>query len=258
MKCSIIDARCDRLLRGSGPLAVLGVLFAAPFAHAVGTDPLNDTGITGCGNALHNNLTCTSLTSFPAQQDASFGRDVDALDNNDGVAGFSFTKIAADGTALAANATEWHCVLDNVTGLMWEVKTNDGGMHDKDWQYSWYQSDKAINGGNAGKKNGGSCHNTKDCDTLRFTAAVNAENFCGHADWRMPTREELLGIVYFNSINPAIDTDYFPNTVNASYWTATPNVDNTAGAWLVRFGKGGDAWDAKIDPHYLRLVRNAQ
>ena len=27
---------------------------------------------------------------------------------------------------------------DNVTGLIREVKTDDGGLHDKDWTYTWY------------------------------------------------------------------------------------------------------------------------
>jgi len=31
-------------------------------------------------------------------------------------------------------------VRDNVTGLIWENKTDDGTIHDKNNQYTWYDS----------------------------------------------------------------------------------------------------------------------
>jgi hypothetical protein len=31
-------------------------------------------------------------------------------------------------------------VRDNVTGLVWEVKTADGGLRDQKWSYTWYDS----------------------------------------------------------------------------------------------------------------------
>ena len=56
-----------------------------------------------------------------------------------GAAGFDYTKIANDGSELPADAPlgsaagEWACTRDNATGLVWEVKTDDGGLRDMDW-----------------------------------------------------------------------------------------------------------------------------
>ncbi len=73
-------------------------------------------------------------------QDAQVGRDADqsTSTNNDadGRRGFNFTKIGADGKALVIQnqawsntdletaGSKWSCVKDNVTGLIWEVKTD--------------------------------------------------------------------------------------------------------------------------------------
>lgn len=55
-----------------------------------------------------------------------------------------FIKIANNGKELPDSAllgnqpTDWACLKDTKTGLIWEVKTDDGGLRDKDWLYSWY------------------------------------------------------------------------------------------------------------------------
>ena len=98
--------------------------------------PLNDTGITWGGNyPSGNNATCIGETIN--QQDCSHGRDVTHNDDSDGHAGFSFTKLDSSGNILAASATQWSCVQDNITGLIWEIKTDDGGIHDKYNYYRW-------------------------------------------------------------------------------------------------------------------------
>ncbi|MCX7086850.1 MAG: DUF1566 domain-containing protein, partial [Methylococcales bacterium] len=169
---------------------------------------LNDTGITTCSDETTNGLACPQAT-HPGQ-DAEFGRDVTHNDNSDGHAGFSFTKISSSGAFLAASATQWNCVKDNVTGLMWEVKTDDNGLHDKDWSYTWYEPDNSKNGGNAGTQTGvtAACGNTGSCNTAAYVQAVNAEGWCGANDWRMPTRDELSGIAALDRVNPSIDTAY--------------------------------------------------
>lgn len=71
---------------------------------------------------------------------------------------FSYTKIANDGSELSktvklgTGAKDWACTKDNNTGLIWEVKTNDGGLRDKDWKYTWYNPDSKTNGGFEGYK----------------------------------------------------------------------------------------------------------
>ena len=93
---------------------------------------LNDTGITKCV-FFSIFADCTegigSIGSwFDHNQDAEVGRDYLATNGQltkvgAGIAGFDFTKISAAGEKLPATATAWSCVLDNQTGLMWEIKT---------------------------------------------------------------------------------------------------------------------------------------
>ena len=131
---------------------------------ALGLDIINDTGITACANATQNGLPCP-VADFPGQ-DAEHGRDLTHPDPADGHAGFSFTKLDADGAPLPAAAPDWVCVRDNLTGLVWEVKSDDGGLRDKDWTYTWYNPDPATNGGSAGTPDGGdNCFDAVRCDT---------------------------------------------------------------------------------------------
>lgn len=151
-------------VNASGESALSAEVSATPRAAVTVTGKLNDTGIDFFADAASN-----GLTSAPAGfegQDASYGRDAAALagaltKTGGGVAGFDFTKLGSDGTPLADQnaayaATPWNCVRDNVTGLIWEVKTDDGALRDKDNTYTWYNIDPATNGGVAGTAGGGS------------------------------------------------------------------------------------------------------
>ena len=219
---------------------------------------LNDTGITTCSNATTNGLPCP-VSGFPGQ-DAEFGRDKSANDNSDGHAGFSFTKISSTGAALPASATSWSCVKDNVTGLMWEIKTDDGGLHDRDWTYTWYEPDGTKNGGDAGTQNGGACGGTSPCDTQGFVQAVNTAGWCGAKDWRLPTVWELKSIISYDRTDPAIDTDYFPNTLSAWFWSSSSFQYAALGnnAWYVVFNDGYHNWERKSSDGKVRLVRGGQ
>ena len=216
---------------------------------------LNDTGITTCSNATANGLACP-VTDFPGQ-DAQFGRDVTHNDDSDGHAGFSFTKLDSNGNPLPTNATEWDCVKDNVTGLIWEVKTDEGGLRDKDNTYTWYEPDNSKNGGSAGTQNGGSCTGSA-CDTQGYVQAVNTQGLCGASDWRMPGRNELLSIVDNSRFNPAIDTDYFPNTPASDVWSSSPLAANSYYAWRVYFANGHNNYGYKANLYPVRLVRGGQ
>ncbi len=192
---------------------------------------------------------------------------------------FSYTKIANDGSELPKTAKlgtgskDWACTKDNNTGLIWEVKTTDGGLRDKDWEYSWYKPD-GDNGGSVGYQNGNGhpewCKGS-DCDTYAFTNAVNKQGLCGAKDWRMPTRDELQGLVYcsdgkydsddgectnYNSVTrPTINTTYFPNTESNWFWSSSPNAFLSSYAWYVYFDYGGSDSDYKHGSGFVRLVR---
>jgi hypothetical protein len=216
---------------------------------------LNDTGITTCSDDAGIGLSCP-LADYPGQ-DGDDGRDVTHNDDSDGHAGFSFSKLDANGNPLAASATAWSCVQDNVTGLIWEVKTDDGGLRDQDHRYTWYNPDDNANGGGAGTPDGGSCVGSA-CDTQGYAQAVNAQGLCGASDWRLPSREELRSIVNYNRYAPAIDVSYFPNTKSADYWSSSPNADFSLGAWDVNFSGGHDGSYNKNAGLAVRLVRGRQ
>jgi len=225
--------------------------------------PLNDTGIDWCANATQNFLACP-VSGFPGQ-DAEYGRDATHHDDSDGHAGFSFTKIANSGNplpnsaALGSSASAWGCTRDNVTGLMWEVKTDDGGLRDKDWSYSWYNPDAATNGGSAGYADyGNNCFNTARCDTDKFVADVNAQGLCGASDWRLPNRFELESLTSNDRYNPAIDTAFFPNTPSNWFWSSSPDAYGAYGAWSVGFDGGYVGGYFKYGAGYVRLVRGGQ
>jgi len=230
---------------------------------------LNDTGMGQWGNAYANSFFSTQA-QFPVQ-DADVGRDALAAagtltKKGGGKAGFDFTKLDALGQPLANQAaTPWSCVQDNVTGLMWEVKTTTVGLRKSSHTYSWFNSNAATNGGGAGKASGGTCVDGiagLSCDTEKYVAAVNAVGLCGFKDWRLPKKEELRSIVHYGvySFSPtSIDTAYFPNTVSQLrsfwYWTVTPHTTNNAYAIGVEFSEGADGAHLKSAPAYVRLVR---
>ena len=217
---------------------------------------LNDTGISTCSDAVSNGLSCP-VAGFPGQ-DAEHGRDATYNDDSDGHAGFSFTKLDGNGNPLAASATSWACVRDNVTGLIWEIKTADGGLRDQSNTYSWYNPDSSTNGGSVGSRNLGTCTGGINCDTARFIQAVNAQGLCGARDWRLPSSRELLSIVSNDRVDPAIDLAYFPNTLGWVVWSSSPYAYNSYYAWYVNFSHGYVYDGSKGSALYVRLVRGGQ
>ncbi|MFI3138523.1 MAG: DUF1566 domain-containing protein [Methylococcaceae bacterium] len=214
---------------------------------------LNDTGITACANKTTNDLPCPQ-TTHPGQ-DAQSGQDVTYNDSSDGHAGFSFTKVSSTGASLAASVSSWTCVKDNVTGLMWEVKTDDNGLHNKDWSYTWYEPDNSKNAGFAGYPNGGKCGGTSQCDTYAYVQAVNAAGWCGYNDWRMPTDDELFGIAVLDGRRPSIDTAYFPNTLSTAFWSSSLHASDSNIAWSVGFNGLGSTTNYKDYDFRVWLVR---
>ena len=87
----------------------------------------------------------------------------------------SYTKLDADGNVVPDNIIGHHsCVHDNNTGLVWEVKTQYGGIRDRYNRYSWYDPNSDTNGGHAGYPDLGACSGGISCDTYSYVQAVNA------------------------------------------------------------------------------------
>ena len=228
---------------------------------------LNDTGINWGGDySSGNNSDCSS--NIGATQDCDHGLDAgtNAADDADGHAGFSYIKLDSAGNALSASATEWSCVRDNVTGLIWEVKTDDDSLHDKDDTYNWYNTDSETNGGSVGyaDDDGDICHGYDSadsatfCNTEAFVARVNSAGLCGAHDWRLPNAAESHSLTIHDTNADNIDTAYFPNTeTSGNYWSDSPADTYTADkAWQAVFRGGGSlSYTEKGVENHARLVR---
>jgi hypothetical protein len=163
-----------------------------------------------------------------------------------------YTKVANNGADLEASAvlgsgpTQWACTRDNTTDLVWDVKTTDGGLRDMNWGYTNYDS----NYGTQSQIDAAS-------NSIGFANAVNSSNLCGSAGWRMPSKDELFGLVN-SSYTPTIDPTFFPNTPGSNFWSGSPVAGYSYGAWNVYFGYGfvygsGRSYDGSV-----RLVRGGQ
>ena len=131
------------------------------------------------------------------------------------------------------------CVKDDVTGLIWEGKPDDGGVRDKDNAYTH------LGNGQSGDASG-------------YVAAVNAAKLCGYSDWRLPTRSELLGIVHLGNWGGVpVDANWLVNTKNAEYWTANGNRADSSQAWFVNFTGVNELshFAARNGTRPVRLVR---
>ena len=191
-----------------------------------------------------------------------------------------YTKLDASGNKLPSSARSWACVLDNRSGLIWEVKTDDGGARDKDNKYRWGGkgvSDVALKWveNSPGNKylesrwNGGG---DRYDDWNKLITAANSERLCGFSDWRVPDLYQLASLVrcrggrYQNLDDgcsgsyqrPAIDTDYFPNAKSSLYWSASPNASVSNYSWLLDFSSGYDYSYVRDGNYHVRLVRSGQ
>lgn len=139
-----------------------------------------------------------------------------------------YTKLL-QGDAFPIGAKLWDSAKDNETGLIWEVKTEQN----KDDTYTYDEAKEYIE-------------------------RLNAERFGGFDDWRVPGRLELESLLDLSKHNPAIDTDYFPNAISASYRTSTPGACFSTFAWCVDFYSGYVNYNHKSGSYCVRAVRGGK
>lgn len=135
------------------------------------------------------------------------------------------TKIGSDGSALPREAPEWEAVLDNRTGLMWDAAAS------------------SVPNGRA--------------ETLADVIAKC--NAAGFTDWRLPTVEELFLLADRTRVEPAIDTEFFPDCPSDGFWTITPCAEWPSDyAWLVFFSSGSSFRSNRYSGGFVRAVRVGQ
>ena len=148
-------------------------------------------------------------------------------------------------------------VTDNKTGLMWEKKTTAVGSgidlanpNDVDNYYTWHA-------GSGSTAPTGTAF-TNFLDKLNGQAGPGT-GFAGHYDWRLPTLEELQGIVDpsapgCGSGGPCIDAVFGP-TQSDLYWSSSSYQNFPGFAWSVFFLDGSTGAGPKTLFTYVRAVR---
>ena len=142
------------------------------------------------------------------------------------------------------------CVQDNSTGLIWEGKTASPATSRLGTStYTNYDSTTSLQ-----KWNGvWSIPNQTEIDdssnSIGYKNSVNASALCDFTDWRLPNIDELKGVAISGPSN------WFPNTLNQSYWSSTPNGGGSQGdRGSAVYGSVGFPYD-RVTPAPLRLVR---
>src|SRR5690554_6822803 len=170
----------------------------------------DDFGVTQTEDGWDGNFV------IPAGQDATHGRDALAAQGKlekvgAGHGGYDFTKLDKDGNELDYSAEEYACIRDNYTGLIWEVKTNrprSSDLHSGDAKYLWYNSDPETNGGFEGfssTDDDSRYCSIEQCNTEKFIEVVNAQNYCGLSNWRLPAYSEMASIANVQSADDQMD-----------------------------------------------------
>jgi hypothetical protein len=136
-------------------------------------------------------------------------------------------------------------ITDDVTGLMWEKRSDDGTIHDWDNVYTW-----------------------SDAAAVKV-ATLNSTSFGGHNDWRVPDRFELETLV--NAVTwdpatyPAFSSGCTPGcaiaicncTAPYPYWSSTTEASGgpVPSAWVVSFLNGFVDYNGQYNSWLVRAVR---
>jgi hypothetical protein len=151
-------------------------------------------------------------------------------------------------------------ITDTKTGLVWEKKSDDDTIHDKDDTYTLGLTvpPYALNG----------------TAVTTFLATLNGGGgFAGHTDWRLPNQTELESIRNLQNVNPAVAAVFNTNCgANSSgndgctvttcsctnpdiHWSSSTYVGSPELAWEANFGDGTVDADYKDTEYYVRAVR---
>jgi len=151
-------------------------------------------------------------------------------------------------------------ITDITTRLVWEKKTTDGSIHDVNNIYSWSAVGPNPDGSGGGSHPDGTVFTTFLYGLnggISFFGTSTSGCFTGRCDWRLPTIEELQGILlspYPCSTSPCIDSAFGPTFAN-SYWSVTTFSNSSDRVWVVNFVEGIVEYGSKGSSTFARAVR---
>jgi hypothetical protein len=157
-------------------------------------------------------------------------------------------------------------IKDRNTKLVWEKKSNDGGIHNQGTRLTWDEAFDYVNTLN------NICANdeTVDCSVNGDADCAGVGGLCGFTgkrDWRLPNEKELQSIVNFEVFNPVVSSEFNTNcvagstvltgscTAVAAYWSSTTFTINPNAAWLLDFSLGDVFAVNKFFTLFVRAVR---
>ncbi|WP_243311684.1 DUF1566 domain-containing protein [Fundidesulfovibrio agrisoli] len=90
-------------------------------------------------------------------------------------------------------------------------------------------------------------------EALAWVAERNAQSWLGHADWRLPTRRELLALVSLAHARPALPPGHpFTGIFQHWHWTSTPAANAPGHFWRVHL-EGGRMFPGPGDARHMVL-----
>jgi hypothetical protein len=163
-----------------------------------------------------------------------------------------FIKISSNGKVLNSDAKSWLCVLDGSSNLMWEVKTTEDSFRSNLNTYTWFDGISGVEDGEYSHN----CFSGESCNSKKYIEDLNRKYLCGINKWRLPTLDELKGLLVYKDEEPLIDVRLFPNTIASTYWSSSTSSEDENIALDVPFFYGGTVGSDKSFDSHIRAVYN--
>jgi hypothetical protein len=136
-------------------------------------------------------------------------------------------------------------ITDNLTGLMWASNGNLMLKRDPHWEKQSPAADGAVTWQHA----------------LDYVAKLNAENYLGHNDWRLPNFNEMVSFLNKAQSDSSawLNSQGFTNAQGGDYyWSSTTYINEPNKAWAVDMTYGNANYFYKANSHYVWPVRGGQ